>query len=48
MIQKIYWMQSPYYRITKETGVPAILFHGGSIPRYLLIKLIKCIKNFYH
>lgn len=39
---------SPYYRITKETGVPTILFHGGRIPWYLLVRPIKCIKNFYH
>lgn len=43
MIQKIYWMQSPYYRITKETGVPAILFHGG---QHLLVPVNQADKMY--
>jgi acetyl esterase/lipase len=29
---KIRFEASPYYRVTKETGVPTILFHGGKDP----------------
>jgi glycerophosphoryl diester phosphodiesterase len=29
---QIYLDASPYYRLTKETGVPTILFHGGLDP----------------
>ncbi len=29
---KISFEASPYYRITKETGVPTIIFHGGQDP----------------
>jgi glycerophosphoryl diester phosphodiesterase len=29
---KIYFDASPYYRLTKQTGVPTILFHGGLDP----------------
>jgi dipeptidyl aminopeptidase/acylaminoacyl peptidase len=29
---KICFDASPYYRLTKETGVPTILFHGGKDP----------------
>ena len=30
--EKICFEASPFYRVTKETGVPTILFHGGKDP----------------
>ncbi len=42
---KICFDASPYYRLTKETGVPTILFHGGKDPLVAVSQADKMYKK---